>query len=143
MRWLESKRSYRAWKTTKRRCRKTSGNGQGEFTPTNPLRPYPFVDQLPPQVGDVNGDGILDILLPANGMITIALGKGDGMFVTPLTVGVASGLGQILMQNLHGQSAKSGLPDLVEPDTEGGITVLMGKAIRTIGDRAGCQLLDP
>jgi len=29
------------------------------------------------------------------------------------------------MQNLHGQSAKSGLPDLVEPDSEGGITVLI------------------
>jgi hypothetical protein len=101
------------------------GDGKGEFTPVNQTLSYPFVDQLPPQVGDVNGDGILDILLPANGMITIALGKGNGTFATPLTVGVGSGLGQILLQNLHGQSPKSGLPDIVEPDGGGGVTVLI------------------
>jgi hypothetical protein len=69
----------------------------------------------------VNGDGILDILLPANGMITIALGEGDGSFVSPLTVGVGTGLGQILLQNLHGQSPNAGLPDLVEPDGGRGV----------------------
>ena len=100
------------------------GNGKGSFKLSDSSIPYPFVDVLPPQVGDVNGDGMADLLLPANGSISIALGKGNGTFQAPFTVGVGGGEGQILLQNLHGQSSTAGLPDLVAPDSAGGITVL-------------------
>jgi hypothetical protein len=38
---------------------------------------------------------------------------------------VGGGEGQILTQHLHGQPPKAGLPDLVAPDSSGGITVLI------------------
>jgi hypothetical protein len=101
------------------------GNGQGGFTSGQKNIPFPFVNVLPAQVGDVNGDGIPDLLLPGSGSIGIALGKGNGTFWTPLAVGAGSGEGQILLQNLHGQSPTAGLPDLVAPDYTGGVTVLI------------------
>jgi hypothetical protein len=54
------------------------GNGKGGFTRGQSGRQYPFVDQLPAQIGDLNGDGIPDLLLPADGSIGIALGTGRG-----------------------------------------------------------------
>ena len=100
------------------------GNGKGGFSVSQSNIPYPFVDQLPPQIGDVNGDGIPDLLLPADGSIGIALGTGKGTFYAPLVEGAGGGLGQVFMQNLHGQSPAAGLPDLVAPDSGGGITIL-------------------
>ena len=99
------------------------GNGKGGFTLGQSGISYPFVDQLPVQIGDVNGDGIPDLLLPADGSIGIALGKGDGSFVNPFVVGAGPGLGQVLFETLHGQAP--GLPDLVAPDSSGGAVVLI------------------
>jgi len=103
------------------------GNGLGGFTSGQNNIPYPFVDSLPPQIGDVNGDGIPDLLLPADGSIGIALGTGKGTFYKPFVVGVGPGVGQVFMQNLHGQSPTAGLPDLVAPDSSGGVTVLINE----------------
>jgi hypothetical protein len=58
-------------------------------------------------------------------MPAIAPGKRNGTFLAPFTVGVGGNEGQILLQTLHGQAA--GLPDIVEPDGGGGITVLINE----------------
>jgi hypothetical protein len=80
---------------------------------------------VPAQIGDVNGDSIPDLLLPGDGSVGIALGRGNGTFLAPFVEGVGGGLGQVLMQNLHGQSPSAGRPDLVAPDSGGGVTVLI------------------
>jgi len=101
------------------------GNGHGGLTLSQQNIYYPAPDFIPLQVGDVNGDGIPDILLPADGSIGIALGKGNGTFLKPTAFGAGPGEGQILLQNLHAQSPTSGLPDLVAPDSTGGVMVLI------------------
>ncbi len=101
------------------------GDGEGGFKLSQKNIPFPFVDQLPAQVGDVNGDGIPDLLLPGDGSIGIALGTGKGTFYAPFVVGAGPGVGQVFMQNLHGQAPTAGLPDLVAPDSTGGVMVLL------------------
>ena len=101
------------------------GDGKGGFKLKQSKIPYPSLNFVPLQVGDVNGDGIPDLLLPSDGSIGMALGNGNGTFRKTFAVGASTGLGQVLMQNLHGQSISSGLPDLVAPDNTGGVTVLL------------------
>jgi hypothetical protein len=43
------------------------GNGKGGFTLVNATVPFPGPDAVPMQRGDVNGDGIPDLILPPMG----------------------------------------------------------------------------
>jgi len=76
-------------------------------------------------VGDVNGDGIPDILMPSSGSLGIAYGTGDGGFLPLQYVGTGNNAGQIILTNIHGQSPKIDLPDMVSPDGGGGVMVLI------------------
>jgi FG-GAP-like repeat len=104
------------------------GNGEGGFTAGQSNIAFPYGHEAQPQIGDVNGDGIPDLLLPVAGSIGIALGTGKGTFYPPFGVGAGPGVGQVLLQNLHRQSATAGLPDLVAPDSNGGVMVLLNLA---------------
>ncbi len=50
---------------------------------------------------------------------------GKGTFYAPFVVGAGPGVGKLFMQNLHGLPPTAGLPDLVAPDSTGGVRVLV------------------
>jgi hypothetical protein len=102
------------------------GNGKGGFEqPGDTYLKYVGSYPNPPQVGDVNGDGIPDILMPSSGSLGIAYGAGDGGFLPLQYVGTGNNAGQIILTNIHGQSPKIDLPDIVSPDGGGGVMVLI------------------
>jgi hypothetical protein len=101
------------------------GNGQGGFTLQSQEPGYPGLDTIMLSIGDVNGDGIPDLLLPADGCLGIAYGLGNGTFAPTIAWGVGGSPGQIILENLHGQPRSAGLPDIVSPDSGGGVTVLI------------------
>jgi hypothetical protein len=101
------------------------GDGKGGFTLQKQTPSYPGLDTCMLAIGDVNGDGMPDLLLPADGSLGIAYGKGDGTFKPTVAWGVGGSPGQILLENLHGQPASANLPDIVSPDSGGGVTVLI------------------
>lgn len=103
------------------------GDGKGGLKQGQSNIAFPGPDTIPAQIGDVNGDGIPDLILPADGSIGIAIGTGKGTFLPPIAFGAGPGEGEILLENLHGQSATAGLPDLVAPDNSGGVTVLINR----------------
>jgi hypothetical protein len=73
----------------------------------------------------LNGDGIPDIGVLASDTLEIFLGEGSATYATPFSIGTGPSPGSILVENLHGQSPKAGLPDIVVPDTSGGVIVLL------------------
>jgi hypothetical protein len=101
------------------------GNGQGGFIEVRDTISFGPTDDGPVTVGDVNGDGIPDLLLPAGESLGIALGTGNGTFAAPFFVGLSPGTGLIYLENLHGQSPGAGLPDIVSPEASGGVMVLI------------------
>jgi len=76
-------------------------------------------------ISDLNGDGIPDLVVSEGGggsTLGILLGKGNGTFGEPYYVGAGPFPGDILLENLHGQSA---CPDIAVPDVTGGVMVLI------------------
>ena len=74
---------------------------------------------------DVNGDGIPDIELLGGNTIAVYLGEGGGTYAAPIELGVGAAPADLLVEDLHGQLVWSGLPDIVVPDSSGGVLVLL------------------
>jgi hypothetical protein len=104
------------------------GNGAGGlaylYGPSEALSAGPFT------IADVNGDGIPDLCVEGDGSVATLLGLGNGMFATPFYVGVGPAPGDVLLEDLHGQSPTAGIPDIVAPDGSGGVTVLINETKR-------------
>jgi hypothetical protein len=101
------------------------GNGAGGFTHTATLPPPAGSFLSLTCVADVNGDGIPDVMVLGFNTLEIYLGNGDATYATPFSIGMGPAPNDILVANLHGQWATKGLPDIVEPDGNGGVMVLL------------------
>jgi hypothetical protein len=99
------------------------GNGTGSFTFTQTVGAQTQNPTLN-LVVDINGDGIPDICELFSDTLEIYLGEGGATYATPFGIGTGPAPGSILVEDLHGQSAKAHIPDIVAPDTSGGVMVL-------------------
>jgi len=99
------------------------GNGKGGFTYKETLSGADTLSGTV-MVSDVNGDGIPDIELLNENTLAIFLGEGKGAFASPFFIGAGAQPGDLLVQNLHGQTA-AGVPDIVIPDLAQGVVVLL------------------
>jgi hypothetical protein len=78
-------------------------------------------------VADINGDGKPDLLQLNPDSVAVFLGAGNGTFAkTPFYLGTGPAPGQVLTQNLRGQS-RPGVPDIVLPDGSGGVRILLNE----------------
>jgi hypothetical protein len=97
------------------------GNGKGGFTFSQYLA-GPIIDTPGlVLVADVNGDGIPDVGVSAADTLIIYLGEGNATYAAPFAIGTGPSPGSILVEHLHASS----LPDIVVPDTSGGVMVLL------------------
>ncbi len=103
------------------------GDGKGGFGPQEPLVYLYLSGADQATVADLNGDGIPDIILQAGAEFGLFLGLGDGTFLTGPVIGTQGAPEGALVVNLHGSGAPY-LPDLVVPDTTGGIIVAFAEA---------------
>jgi len=78
-------------------------------------------------VADLNGDGIPDIAVLGADTLAIFLGTGGATYAAPFDIGTGPSPGSLLVANVHGQPASAALPDIVAPDSSGGVMTLINQ----------------
>jgi len=77
-----------------------------------------------PLVADVNGDGIADVMAVSGGDVAVFAGEGSMDFADPIYLGVP-GAANVLALNVHGQNPRAGLRDIVVPDGNGALAIIL------------------
>lgn len=101
------------------------GDGQGNFQPTNGQSPNPTVvpdgNFEATSLGDVNGDGKLDVIASTLTGVYVAFGNGDGSF-RPGTVYAGLRVDQSVLMALADLN-NDGFPDIVQPGNNSQLTI--------------------
>lgn len=100
-------------------------NGEGQFTYSTGFLVNLSGGDAFPIVADVNGDGIADIIVIAGSDLDIYLGEGSMEFEYAMSIGTLGSPQDLFALSVHGQNPKSGLLDLVVPDSTGVLDVIL------------------
>jgi flagellin-like hook-associated protein FlgL len=123
------------------------GNGDGTFkaalsTSTNP--PVTGAGSWGMDVGDVNGDGILDVVtgnrnFPGAGSVSVMIGRGDGTFNQATTMSTAADTRDVELADLNGD----GNLDIISADFgDDQISIFLGNGNGTFQSRISMTLTD-
>jgi hypothetical protein len=106
------------------------GNGDGAFPNSGGHNIEAFPHSV--TVGEVNGDGIPDLVLGLAGGIRVAFGDGDGLFRTAYNF-AAGDYTSVAVADLNGD----GISDLAATDSGGAVAVLLGNGGGTFDEPQG------
>jgi hypothetical protein len=99
------------------------GNGDGTFSSTGNTWSTSVYGNSPFAIGDLNGDGKLDIVeVSANGRVTVYLGRGDGTVLSSASYSTVAFPNAVILADVNGD----GKLDVVTANTNNTISVLQG-----------------
>lgn len=67
-----------------------------------PEVPYPYSLDSKPRVADLDGDGVMDLVVPNGSGIRVFLGKGNGVFADGVTYATTYGVSSIALDDVNG-----------------------------------------
>ena len=107
------------------------GDGGGTFHTsfTTTLHAFPnILSTATAATSDFNGDGIIDLVIPAGEGVNILLGKGDGTFQAPLAQGFPYASNAVAVADFNGD----GFADIAAASNTEGVYLLLGKGDGTL-----------